>query len=142
MAAYELLQPFYQNSVQTRYEVIAPTTTLYRGNLVMNATGSGASVFTRAGYAAGASLLGFPRETYADNATGIAPLTRSGKICYHRGCPFEADGKSGDLPTTNDIGSLVSMYDESTVCKTPAAGDLKVVLLEVRSGGKFLVQLP
>ncbi len=141
MAAYELLQPFYQNSVQLKCSTIAASTTLYRGNLAMQGAGGVSGVFTRAGYAAGGqNLLGFPRDTYENTTAGL--LYRTSKMLFHRGCPFEADGHAGDLPDENQIGGTVSMYDASTVTKTPAAGDLLVILLEVRPGGKFLVQLP
>jgi hypothetical protein len=132
-------QPRYERASNVKHERIGANTLLPDGTLVMNQSGS-AVPFTDTGFQGGAKLLGFANETY-ENTTGAA-VDRTSKMMFIRGQPWECEGKAGDLPLASDVGGLIAASDNLTCKKTIATNDLQVVLLELRPGGKYLVELP
>lgn len=121
-------QPLFEAASQVKLDVIAASTTLYAGTLCMNDAGV-AKVYTAAGYAAGAKLLGYPTSTVA-NSTG-SDVTLAAPIMFRRGCPMVVAAKSGDEPDASDVGGNVFLKDNFSAGATDAGTDLAVVLLEV-----------
>lgn len=132
-------QPLYERALQVKHTVIAASTTLYAGTLCMNDAGV-AKVYTAAGIAGGAKLLGFPTSPHT-NSTG-SNVTLTQPMMFRRGCPMEISAKSGDEPTIANVGGNVYLKDNFTVGATDAGTDLAVVLLEVLSASKMLIALP
>ena len=132
-------QPLYESAVQVKLSTLAASTTLYAGTLCMNDAGV-AKVYTAAGVAAGATLLGYPTSTVRNEAG--SNVTLSAPVMFRRGCPMVVAGKGGDVPTAAAVGGPVYLKDNFTVGATLATNDVAVTLLEVRADGKFLIQLP
>lgn len=133
-------QPLYEAAVQLKLATIAASTTLYAGTLAMNDAGV-AKVFTAAGYAGGAKLLGFPTSTHTNST--VSDVTNSAApMMFRRNCPMVVGVKSGDEPTASNVGGNVYLKDNFTVGATDAGTDLAVVLLEVLSASKVLIKLP
>lgn len=132
-------QPLYERALQVKHNVIAASVTLYAGTLCMNDAGV-AKVYTAAGIAGGAKLLGFPTSTHTNSTA--SNVTLSQPMMFRRGCPMEISAKSGDEPTITNVGGNVYLKDNFTVGATDAGTDLAVVLLEVLSASKMLIALP
>jgi len=132
-------QPLYEAASQVKHNVIAASVTLYAGTLCMNDAGV-AKVYTAAGIAGGAKLLGYPTSTHT-NAVA-SDVTLSQPMMFRRGCPMVVGVKSGDEPTIANVGGNVFLKDNFTVGATDAGTDLAVVLLEVLSASKMLIKLP
>lgn len=132
-------QPLYERAHQVKHNVIAASVTLYAGTLCMNDAGV-AKVYTAAGIAGGAKLLGFPTSTHTNSVASNVTLAQP--MMFRRGCPMEVSAKSGDEPTIANVGGNVYLKDNFTVGATDAGTDLAVVLLEVLSASKMLIALP
>jgi hypothetical protein len=132
-------QPLYERALQVKHTVIGASVTLYAGTLCMNDAGV-AKVYTAAGIAGGAKLLGFPTSTHTNSVGSNVTLTQP--MMFRRGCPMEVSAKSGDEPTIANVGGNVYLKDNFTVGATDAGTDLAVVLLEVLSASKMLIALP
>ena len=133
-------QPLVKNNVLIKTKTIAASITVYGGTLAMNDAGK-VKVFTSAGYVAGAKLLGFPVSTIA-NSTASDVTYSSNVLHFRRRCPMVVNGKSGDLPTTSEVGGSVYVKDNFTVGKTDAGSELAVTLLECNSDGTYTILLP
>lgn len=131
-------QPLYEAAAQLKLSTLAASTTIYAGTLAMNDAGV-AKVFTAAGVAGGAKLLGFPTSTYTNSAGSDATVS---PMMFRRGCPMVVGVKSGDEPTVANVGGNVYLKDNFTVGATDAGTDVAVVLLEVQSASKVLIKLP
>lgn len=132
-------QPLYEAASQVKHNVIAASVTLYAGTLCMNDAGV-AKVFTAAGVAGGAKLLGYPTSTHT-NAVA-SDVTLPAPMMFRRNCPMVVGVKSGDEPTISNVGGNVYLKDNFTVGATDAGTDVAVVLLEVLSASKMLIKLP
>lgn len=132
-------QPLYEAASQVKHNVIAASVTLYAGTLCMNDAGV-AKVYTAAGIAGGAKLLGFPTSTHTNAVASDVTLTSP--MMFRRGCPMVVNAKSGDEPAIANVGGNVYLKDNFTVGATDAGTDLAVVLLEVLSASKMLIKLP
>ena len=133
-------QALYEGNVTVKAKTIAASTTIYGGTLAMNDAGK-VKVFTSAGYVAGAKLLGFPVSTIA-NSTASDVTYSSNVLHFRRRCPMVVNGKSGDLPTTSEVGGSVYVKDNFTVGATDAGSELAVTLLECNSDGTYTILLP
>lgn len=121
-------QPLFEAASQVKLGAIAASTTLYAGTLAMNDAGV-AKVYTAAGIAAGAKLLGYPTSTH-QNSTG-SDVALAAPIMFRRGCPMVVAAKSGDEPDASDVGGNVYLKDNFEAGATDAGTDVAVVLLEV-----------
>ena len=128
MLSQNFNQPLYEAASQLKLDVIAASTTLYAGTLCMN-DGGVAKVFTAAGVAAGAKLLGYPTSTHTN--TTVSDVTLAAPMMFRRGCPMVVAAKSGDEPDASDVGGNVYLKDNFSAGATDAGTDLAVVLLEV-----------
>lgn len=133
-------QPLYEAASQVKHTVIGASVTLYAGTLAMNDAGV-AKVYTAAGIAGGAKLLGYPTSTHT-NAVASDVTNTAVPMMFRRGCPMVVNAKSGDEPTIANVGGNVYLKDNFTVGATDAGTDLAVVLLEVLSASKMLIKLP
>lgn len=140
--AQAVTQPLYEKAALYKARKVAANTTVWPGTLAMNDAGV-IKVFTAAGVAAGAKLLGFPVSNVS-NATG-STVTETSPYAFRRGCPMSIAGKAGDLPTESDVGGTVYLKDNFAIGKTMASGDVAVTLLEsteTSTDGNYLIMLP
>ena len=130
------------NYRQTKARKVGANVDLWEGTLVMLDAGV-AKPYTAAGYAAGATLAGFPECTIS-NATGSV-VTQADPNTFFRGCEMTISGKAGDLSTEANVGGPVYLKDNFTVGKTNSGTDQAVTLLEsteTRNDGYYLILLP
>jgi hypothetical protein len=131
-------QPLSENATECFHTSIAASVTIYAGTLAMNDGGT-IKVFTAAGYAGGAKLLGFPTSNVVNDTAATKTIPRT---MFRRGCPMIVAPKSGDEPTISDVGGTVYLKDNFTVGATDAGTDLPVTLLEVINSSQLLIKLP
>lgn len=134
--------PTTGNYQQTRARKVGANVDLWEGTLVMIDAGV-AKPYTAAGYAAGATLAGFPECTISNDTGSV--VTQTYPNAFFRACPMIISGKAGDLPTESNIGGPVYLKDNFTVGKTNSGTDQAVILLEsteTRNDGNYLILLP
>ena len=114
---------------------------IWGGTLAMN-DGGKVKPYTGAGVAGGATFLGFPVQSIKETTGSDYTPPASTPFVFRRGCPFICAGKGGDLPTVSSIGGPVALYDNFTCQATLTSGYTQATLIEIRSDGNFVVQLP
>jgi hypothetical protein len=118
-------------SADMKYRVpMAASTTLYKGALVcLNASGyavpgSTATTLTALGVLGDQSFgLSLDRVVNSGSAGDV-------KVDIEGGT-FGFDGTGGDLPTIADIGKVVYITDDETVCKTGTGKSIAGTLVEI-----------
>lgn len=109
-------------------------TTIYKGTMAMHVAG----VFQPADSGvAGAVYAGIAEKTY-DASSEVTDKTWTEPMVFHR-TAGSFNGKSGDLPTAADLGTLIAVEDDDTVKATTAADDVEVRLLGI-DGNQYIVE--
>lgn len=85
----------------------------------------------------GLVFAGFAEETY-DCSSEVVDYTWPKPMVFHRDAR-QLDGKSGNLPTAADLGTLVALDDDQTVKATTASDDVEVRLIEIE-GTQYWVE--
>lgn len=109
-------------------------TTIYKGTMAINVAG----VFQPADSGvAGSVYAGIAEKTY-DASASLTDKTWTEPMVFHR-TAGAFNGKTGDLPTAADLGSLIAVEDDDTVKQTTAANDVEVRLLAI-DGNQYIVE--
>lgn len=109
-------------------------TVIYKGTMAMHVAG----VFQPAdGGVSGSVYAGIAEKTYDASASNV-DLTWPEPMVFHR-IAGAFSGKSGDLPTAADLGSLIAVEDDETVKHTTASDDVEVRLLAIE-GNQYIVE--
>mgnify|MGYP000057587562 CR=1 FL=1 len=135
-------QTLYEGGVQVKHPgALLANANIPGGTLACNDSGV-IKPYTGALVAAGALFLGFPVQTIKETTGSNYTPPASVPFLFRRGCPFICAGKAGDLPVAANIGGPVYMQDNFTCQATLTTGYTAATLLEVRTDGAFVVQLP
>jgi hypothetical protein len=131
-------QPLTEKADEHFHTLIDSSVTIFAGTLAMNNAGV-IQVYTAAGFAAGATLLGFPTSNVANNTAAQLTIPRT---MFRRGCPMIVAPKSGDAPTLANVGGTVYLKDNFTVGATNSGTDQACQLLEVINASQLKIKLP
>lgn len=135
-------QTLFEGGTQVKHPgPLLANATIWGGTLAMN-DGGKIKPYTGAGVAGGATFLGYPVSTVKETTGSDFTPPASRPFLFKRGCPFICAAKGGDAPTASGIGGPVAMYDNFTAQATLTSGYTQAVLIEVRSDGSLVVQLP
>lgn len=109
-------------------------TKILKGTMAMHVAG----VFQPADSGvSGAVYAGIAEDTY-DASAEVADYTWTTPMVFNRNAAAFA-GKSGDLPTASDLGTMIAVEDDDTVKKTTASDDVEVRLLAI-VGSQYIVE--
>lgn len=109
-------------------------TVIYKGTMAMHVAG----VFQPADSGvAGAVYAGIAEQTYDASAEGSDYTWTTPMVFSRNAAGF--NGKSGDLPTAADLGSMIAVEDDDTVKQTTASNDVELRLLAI-VGNQYIVE--
>jgi hypothetical protein len=109
-------------------------TKILKGTMAMHVAG----VFQPADSGvSGAVYAGISEKTY-DASSELTDKTWTEPMVFHR-TAGAFNGKSGDLPTAADLGSLIAVEDDDTVKHTTASDDVEVRLLAIE-GNQYVIE--
>lgn len=138
--AQDYNQPLTEGADLYTHTVLLASTTIWAGTLAMNDSGV-VKPYTSAGYAGGATLLGFPTTRLVEESgSNKTYAVNSSPLKFRRNCPFEC--ASDASIAASYIGKSVYLQDNFTVSTTNSGTDQAVTLMAVLSTSRVVVKLP